>query len=233
MKVQFLLLCLILASCSSGDQSLKNDNAKMIQEVFTSNEINDLQKVVDFFGENACKATNTPSSDLATCYQAYLKRYHDLVNVDTALTLKISFPDQEKLLASMDQNFVKSLWYTHPDSTSKLGYYISTFRPDGKLLKLMYIMGNKDELMRAFYATHEALDDTFSPSMIQGMADRYEQFEFTQPEVQLILAAYFLGYNHHRYLSYKNEREYLKKRGGKHYQMWLEKDKNRVKEWEE
>ncbi len=173
-----------------------------LQNQFTTEQIDDLNKIREFFAEQVCV------SDFKTCYE---QTNHDsLFMMGVGIWNKVDFKEQKKLYKSISESTFNEIWM----------FCESTFYPseikaknlcavsNGKYQKYLTELGKSNPRIAKYAERIESFGD------FSGLDFRYQEilndnssFDLNDPNIQLILAIHYLSIN-----DQVNRNAHLKKR---------------------
>lgn len=193
----FLIPILFLLSCSHSSNDLSEN--KTFQKVFTASEINDLQRLFDFFNESICSST---SQDLDKCYEAFLTKTKAGVDTTTGeFWIDVPFDKQREFYNSIDSSVFNEIWWLgkayHPNGGDTTQYIY--LNPEGKYLEFLNAVGENDEVISNYTLRIENFAGEIPPSLITGVLIGYKNFNIYDIRVKFILAIHYLTLNDRMY----------------------------------
>lgn len=191
-----LLLCLtpfLFVSCSHSSNDLSEN--KTFQKVFTASEINDLQRLFDFFNESICEGVN---SNLDRCYELYLKQIREERDtVSGAFKINLSYDEQKSVYEQLTDSTFNQIWwfgkafFFNPPDTMKYIY----FNTQGKYLEFLKLMGEEDRVIKGYAEGVENSGGDIPPSLVAGVLMNYEYYNLSDIRVKFIVAVHYITLN--------------------------------------
>lgn len=187
-----LLLCLtpmLLVSCSHSSNDLSEN--KTFQKVFTESEINDLQRLFDFFNESICES----GSESKDCYQAFFTKMEPS-QMSGEIDLEISFEKQQNVYQHLEGSTFYEIWdlgrgiYFDPLDTLNT----ISLQTRGKFFKFLKEVAKGDRVI-SFYAENLEKAGGMPPSMIAHLLKNYEYYKISDVRVRFIIAIHYLTLN--------------------------------------
>ena len=208
MKFKYLLpICFLLIgsfSCQNSKQSsLKLESDKCLTEVFTSNELKDIQSMINYV--DSAVIAFSGNSNVKEAYPEYLNRYFEsFANVtkeNDARILLFNSDEKYAFLESLDQNVFESfwrfnshyekLWDSKRDTLLEDVDYIRDLclNISGKYIKYLECVGKEDADFKALYEHFRSMGD-ISPIAFQ--LHKHENFDVNSLKYRLLTVVFIL-----------------------------------------
>ena len=193
-NIIFLFLLIFTISCTSSKQdNLLTD--KMVKSIFDASEINDLQKIQQFFDHQIGLNKN---SDEKTIHDKYEKFFNDVAEttVINNLSLPIDFDQQKEFYSQLSNTTFEDIWkfgsITRIDSTGGLKYI--QLNRNGNYLSFLKKLGEQDKTIANYYKSLEIAGD-ISPSMVASLIKESDKYNIDDPKIRLVIAIHYLTLN--------------------------------------
>ena len=188
------MTCLLLIASTISGQDLRTDST--LNSIFTTQEINNLEKVLNFFTTQICKLEEVDSHQEIDCFEQYCKnlkkRARDLSSID----LKLSLEEQRKFYTRIDPSSFHEVWHYEklwkPKTTDTV--IIINVDPDGRYARFLNSLGQEHEKVGQYYQDLESLGG-ICPTMIAELLMNYKAFDFTDERIRLLFAIHYLTMN--------------------------------------
>lgn len=187
MKSKILLLYLVfLVSCSPDFEYTVN--------IFNNNEINELNKVVNFFNNSICKSENLDTTDILECYNQYLKRMSKATSLEEISTC-ISYQKQINLMQELKSETFNQIW-EHQKIWNKTSdtIWIYSLKHESKYVDFLEELGKKNPKINQYYKRLKTSND-LTPSMIVDVLHNYNQYDTKDYNIRIFLAIHYLTLN--------------------------------------
>ena len=164
-----------------------------LQNNFSKDQINDLQKITEFFKSQICE---NESSDFETCFTEMLPALLEygwqpiLDNVD--------FDEQKELYNSISKSTFEEIWefgkQTYPDTGLELKSLGSKY--NGKYQKFLTELGKNNNELKEYADRVIGAGDFESSLILQSrIYNNATDFDLKNPNVQLLIAVHYLSHN--------------------------------------
>ncbi|MEM6298079.1 MAG: hypothetical protein AAF740_05250, partial [Bacteroidota bacterium] len=194
MKIQIILISLFIfvIGCQSNPKSL--GDYEDVNKTFEADEVQDLEKIVNFFNESICESENLESTNVLNCYEQYFKRM--LKAEETGIVeIQISYEAQEKLMKEINPRSFDQIWTyrkTWRKGTDTLE--VVDINYDGKYIKFLKEFG-KENIKAKYYAERFEATGDISPSMFADVLVNYKDYDVRDERVKLLIAIHYLTQN--------------------------------------
>lgn len=190
MKKLFLILIVTLFSCNNvkkNSSQLHDDET--LKKVFTSAEIANLQKVLDYFDNHVFPNTIDYNLDYYNYFDhlSEVESYDDLLN---KLDLKSS--EFNTLLDGLIKNgFFSGIWVEETNVLN--GKKSLTINFNGKFLKFLKLMGDDYSFLKSYSENIEIMGGIGVSAMGGFLKEYYKQVDFSNPSFRLIWAVHYIS----------------------------------------
>jgi hypothetical protein len=194
MKIQTIVISLIIfvIGCQSNPKSL--EDYKDVNKIFEANEIEDLEKIVDFFNESICKSENLESTNVLNCYEQYFKRMRKAEETGN-VEMRISYQEQEKLMKEINLNTFNQIWtYGKTWKKGSDTLEVVNIKYDSKYIKFLKEFGKGNIKAKNYVERFEAVGD-ISPSMFADVLINYKDYDVRDERIKLLIAIHYLTQN--------------------------------------
>ncbi|MFY7709405.1 hypothetical protein ACOSQB_02155 [Tenacibaculum sp. MEBiC07804] len=166
----------------------------LIKKIFSKNEIDDLQKVFDFFNNEICNSNN---QKLNECYNNYCLEIRSQIEKNVVFNTGLNFEKQKKLYEKLRNSTFKEIWSfqqslpirERKDTLKYLG-----LNYNGKYRKFLNESGNENKAIKN-YAQAFNVNADLGPSMIAELGMNYKTFNTQDLKTKLIIAIHYLTLN--------------------------------------
>lgn len=192
MKFLSLLLLITTLSCQSRSLSDFED----VREVFNSEEIADLEKIIDFFNQTICEAENVPDAKVLDCYDHFFKRMRSAEQTGVIDT-KIPQAAQEQLLNGLNPNTFNEIWSRSliKGSTPQDKFTLS-LKVSSKYVRFLKLMARENGKIKNYVKMLEGAGE-LSTGMVADVMLNYKDYDIRDKRIQLFIAIHYLTFNKH------------------------------------
>jgi hypothetical protein len=160
---------------------------------FTTEQISDLNKTIDFFKSQICENNN---SDFKTCFSEMLPKL--LENGWQPILEKVDFEKQKELYNSISETTFNEIWEfgktTYPETGLELKSVGSKY--NGKYQKYLTELGKDNAEIKEYAERLIAAGDFESMGLLQQRIYKNpSEFDLDNPNVQLLIAIHYLTQN--------------------------------------
>ncbi len=197
MKNYFFLIVAILSLTSCKDE-FKLNSDKNITSVFTSEEINDIQKMIDFADKRVIDITG--ETEIKSAYKSFWEKVGKAQSLSEQI---IPFKDEEKyeFLSSLNKNTFKAFFqydtcfervkYRDTILTNLCGIKCIELSYQGKYMTYLSETGKTNKRFEDLYQTLKLSGD-IPAGAFQGFAHFYNDIDIELPEWRLLSTFYIL-----------------------------------------
>jgi hypothetical protein len=183
------LFLISMGYCNAQVDFPKLESSDVISRHFSAQEINELQKILDFFDSELCEKS---SKDLAECYESFFSKV--LKESETGdVYVKFPYSEQTELYRELDTAMFNEIWaygktWTH-DVGDTLKYM--DLNTQGSFQLLLKDIAKYNEGIKYY---HEALLAVhgISPSMVGNIAYNASNYDISKSEIRLIIAIHYI-----------------------------------------
>ncbi len=174
-------------SCESEESTteLKNN--------FTTEQISDLYKIIDFFGSQICENNN---SDFKTCFSEILP---DLLEYGWQPILdKVDFDKQKELYNSISKSTFEEIWIFRKATSHETGLELKkvSSKYNGKYQKFLSELGKNNNEIKDYTDRLIGFGDFESMGLLQQrIYQKPTEFDLENPNVQLLISIHYLTLN--------------------------------------
>ena len=184
----------ILFQCSPAfETKLASDST--ITKIFSTTEIENLSKILDFFEGQICSIEKVEIANTLGCYSSFFERMQKGAE-DGEIPIDISFDQQKILYQNIDRSTFDEIW-----GFNKMWRHISSdplksmgFNYDGKYVDFLGEYGKLNPIIYEYYDTYQQAGD-ISPSMVAGLVKNHQAYDISQVNIRLIIAIHYLTIN--------------------------------------
>ena len=187
-----IILALLILNVSCKSQFATNE----LNHNFTKEQISDLQKITDFFRTQICADENY---EFKTCFEKFLP---DLVNSNfgyKAIYDKVDFEKQKLMYKSISKNTFDQIWSFCHTTNYHLNTEYESLCGAGytkQYVKFLIELGKSNKIIADYADKLIASGDFDSSSYFQQrIYDNKNDFDFSNPNIQLWIAIHFLTQN--------------------------------------
>lgn len=198
-NLYFIIILLIFASCET------NFNTSELTQNFTSEEIKDLKKFVDFFKVEFCENS---SYDFNNCFEKFAPNW-----IEKGLAYssdKIDFTKQKEFYSTIDKKTFDEIWdlcMTHQIQPIEREYLDVCANTEGKYVKFLKDFGKTSPLVQKYYEDIIAAGDFDQTGFsISDLWNKRNEIDLNNPNFQILIAIHILTMND-QFLRNKNESE--------------------------
>lgn len=194
MAIKFFALLLLITTLSCKSQSLAD--YKDVQVVFNTEEIADLEKIIDFFSQTICEAENVPDAKVLDCYDHFFKRMKRSEQRGE-IDLKIPQAAQEQLLNSLNPNTFNEIWYRSLiKGSSPQDKFTLSLKVSSKYFRFLKLMARENGKIENYVEMLEKVGE-FSPGMFADVLLNYKDYDIRDKRIQLFMSIHYLTLNKH------------------------------------
>lgn len=165
-----------------------------LERNFTSAEISDLEKLVDFFKANLCE-NNT--SNFNKCFEEFAPKW--IENGLDFSTDKITFEELENIYAEINQNTFDEIWdfcMTYQIRPTEREFLDICSKKDGKYQKFLKDFGKSNKLVEKYYNQIIAAGDfNESGGIISQIWNDRKEIDLDNPNYQVLISIHILTMN--------------------------------------
>ena len=165
-----------------------------LERNFTSAEISDLEKLVDFFKTNLCE-NNT--SNFNKCFEEFAPKW--IENGLDFSTDKITFAELENIYSEINQNTFDEIWdfcMTYQIRPTEREYLDVCSKKDGKYQKFLKNFGKSNKLVEKYYNQIIAAGDfNESGGIISQIWNERKEIDLDNPNYQVLISIHILTMN--------------------------------------
>ena len=194
MKIQTVLISFIILviGCQSNPKSLRD--YEEVNKIFQEKEIEDLERIVDFFNESICKSEKLENTNVLDCYELYFKRMRKAEETGI-VEIQIPYQEQEKLMREIDLNSFNQIWsYGKTWRKNSDTLEVVNIKYDGKYIKFLKEFGKENIKAKNYVDRFEAVGD-ISPSMFADVLMNYKEYDVRDERIKLLIAIHYLTQN--------------------------------------
>ena len=192
MKLLTLLLLITTLSCQSWSLSDFED----VREVFNSEEIADLEKILDFFNQSICEAEKMPDAKILDCYDHFFKRMRSAEQTGV-VDLKIPQEAQEQLLNELSPNTLNEIWSRSlvsgrcPPEVFDLNLKVKS-----KYIRFLKLLSKENRKIKKYVEMLEGAGE-LSTGMVADVMLNYKDYNIRDKRIQLFMSIHYLTFNKH------------------------------------
>ncbi|WKD86033.1 hypothetical protein KCTC32516_01384 [Polaribacter huanghezhanensis] len=205
MKKFVLLVSIVLfISCAKNETStfkeMKADT--LLSASFSTSELKDLAKIVDFFEEQICNNENIKNKE--KCYNSFLKR-DSIRMVDENMMNTFDYKEQEKLYSKLSRPFFNEFWEEgagtqFPDSENEVKYkyyHLKVFdnKSISKYAKFVKTFSKENKYIEGYFERFQVSGDFYTPSTPILLIFYYKRFNKENIKIRLIYAFHYININ--------------------------------------
>jgi hypothetical protein len=191
---QIVLTFLLLISSSIFGQDLQTDST--MNSIFTSAEINNLEKILIFFSNQICKLEDLDNHHAIDCFESYCKNLKERTNAFGSVDLMLSLKEQKVFYNNIDSFTFNEIWHFEkawkPKTTDTI--IEIDINPNGKYAKFLKSLGQEYDKVGKYYQDLESLGG-ICPTMIAELLMNYQEFNFRDERIRLLFAIHYLTMN--------------------------------------
>lgn len=192
MKLLTLLLLITTLSCQSQSLSDYQD----VREVFNTDEIADLEKIMDFFNRTICEAENVPDTKVLDCYDHFFKRMRSAEQTGV-IDLKIPQAAQEQLLKDLSPNTLNEIWsFSHVNGSCPPEVFVLNLKVKSKYVRFLKLMARENGEIKNYVEMLEGAGE-LSAGMVADVMLNYRDYDIRDERIQLFMAVHYLTFNKH------------------------------------
>ncbi len=191
---QILLTFLLLISSNIFGQDIKTDST--MNSIFNIQEINNLEKILNFFTEQICELEGIENHNSIECFNSYCKNLKERSVASGSIDLKLSLEKQKIFYDNIQQSTFNQIWHYEKAWKPKTTDTIIEINidPKGKYAKFLKLMGQEYNKVNTYYHDLES-SGGICPSMIAELLMNYQEFHFKDERIRLLFAIHYLTMN--------------------------------------
>ncbi len=190
-KIRVLLIGFLIIQLNTF--SSKNFATSEMKKNFTAKQIDDLEKIRDFFVNQICDGRN---NNFEKCFTKMLP---ELIEFGWQPILeKVDFKKQKKLYESISQSTFDEIWefqkITYPESENNLQSIASKY--NGRYQKYLTELGTKNKQIEIYAKRLIEAGDFESMGLLQqNIYKNPNEFDLNDSNVQLLISVHYLTLN--------------------------------------
>ena len=189
-----LLPFLLLISSTIFGQGLKTDST--MSSIFNIQEINNLEKILDFFTEQICELEGIENHNVIDCFNSYCKNLKEMSAASGSIDINLSLDEQKRFYDNIQQSTFNQIWHYEktwiPNTTDTI--FEINIDPKGKYAKFLKSMGQEYDKVDEYFNNLES-SGGICPSMISELLMNYQEFKFNDERIRLLFAIHYLTIN--------------------------------------
>jgi hypothetical protein len=192
--MKFFSLLLLITTLSCQAQSLAD--YQVVREVFNTDEIADLEKIISFFNQSICEAENRLESNVVDCYDHYFKRMRSAEQTGV-IDLKIPQEAQGQLLNELSPNTLNEIWSRSlvsgrcPPEVFDLNLKVKS-----KYIRFLKLLSKENGKIKKYVEMLEGAGE-LSTGMVADVLLNYKDYDIRDKRIQLFMAVHYLTFNKH------------------------------------
>lgn len=157
--IPIILLFVALFGCKQSFESNLDDDP-IINKIFSSEEIEDLGKILTFFERQICSIDNMDQTRLSNCYISYFQRIEAAVKAE-GIVINISFEEQKKLYKQINKSTFDEIWTFCKCRNSTSGDILKCicFKNGSKYANFLSELERKNPVIHDYYASFKESGD--------------------------------------------------------------------------
>ena len=195
----YTLVLLFLLGCSSESQDSLEFN-DTVKSIFSTPEIEDLNKILTFFESEIFEKAETDCSSISTCYQPFFDKMKSNEEAGE-FNIEISFEKQQKLYQSIDSSTFNQIWSfswgTVRNGDSRDTLKMMLWNNEGKYFEFLEKFAKEEVVVQNYYETYTKAG-TISPSMVAGLIMYHDKYDIKDIRFRLLIAIHYLTLNDER-----------------------------------
>jgi hypothetical protein len=187
-----LIFTILLSNCGTSAQELQSNST--IQEVFSTSEISDLNKILTFFESEICSDL-TEVTDVNVCYANFFSTLRSAVE-EGEFPIDINFDKQREMYNELNDSTFANIWtinkslkYKSKDTLQSISYLYN-----GKFANLLERTGKDYPIIEGYSESFKEAGD-ITPSITANFIKNPSKLNLNDPSVKLIVAIHYLTLN--------------------------------------
>jgi len=164
-------------------------------EIFTEEEVEDLQAMLQLFETQQCALLEEAATDLAVCYNAFAAAVKD--GKPGTDYLPISYEAQHMTFGDFHSGTIAAFWSNQmlmrADDPSKQIMAL-VYQPEGKIREFLELLGKEYILVQQYAEIFNSIH-TITPKMEEDVIRNLKAFNLADIRVRVFLAVHFLTLN--------------------------------------
>lgn len=192
--VLLLVAVLPFQGCQKSDVSELAQN-QTVKTVFSPGEIQDLEKILDFFETQICDLANVSRDSLYNCYQAFFKTVGK-AQTTGVIYVPIPYAAQQQMYKELKGGGFNEIWMLGIGLNKANGETIERMRlnPDGKWMKFLDELSRQVTIMDAYTKSFRE-ERAMSSLMIENVLYNYHLYNMHDVRMRLFVAIHYLTLN--------------------------------------
>jgi hypothetical protein len=197
------LTIFLFASCKTN-YSEKLEDYRTVTDIFDQSEIEDLTTILNFFNSQICAIEGVCETEIATCYQRFLKRMGE-TEERGYYDMKISLPEQHEMYEQIGETTFNQIWVfgyrhiCHPNFPPRDTTRSIELNYNGKYMMFLKKRGKRNAIMKEYYQSILVAGDLSPISHAIGIYD-FINLDVKDIKNQLVIAIHFLSINDNRFM---------------------------------
>ena len=193
-KIYQIIALLVLIGCSATNQDSLESNST-ITTVFNESEIQDLERILEFFNEQICTTQQVDKNNLIDCYKSFFERMSESVNMGS-IEIKIPFDEQQYMYKQISDSTFNQIWafnkvwkYNTTDTLKEIG-----IKYDCKYVDYLEQLGKDYEVINNYYDGFKSIGD-IGPHRVADLLVNYHNYNTKDIRIRLVVAIHYLTLN--------------------------------------
>lgn len=191
-KEKILLIVMIFSIFQLNTSCKTQYSTKELRNNFSSQQINDLEKIVEFYKKQICL---NESLNFKVCYKKLPHEYMEAVG--SPVWSNINFERQKELYGQISQSTFDEIWdLTYATYTDGSVLKAISSKYNGGYQKYLKDLGKRNDAIKE-YAKEVIAAGDYAPAYLHysNIIKLKRYFDLNDPNVQLIMAIHFLSLN--------------------------------------
>jgi hypothetical protein len=189
MKQIIILVLVLLVSCNAGgDKTSAMQKDPILTKVFTTEEISDLQMIVDYFD----KSLLGNADDFDSLYQQFFRKIDKSESYDILISkIHLDAPEFQTMLSRLKESGVyDEIWV---EFINKLNNKKTLdFNLKGKYFQFLKLMSNEYPFLKNYISSIESMGGNNVSAQAGMNKIYYSKVDFNKPVIRLIWAVHYI-----------------------------------------
>ena len=189
MKQIIILVLVLLVSCNAGgDKTSAMQKDPILTKVFTTEEISDLQMIVDYFD----KSLLGNADDFDSLYQQFFRKIDKSESYDILISkIHLDAPEFQTMLSHLKESGVyDEIWV---EFINKLNNKKTLdFNLKGKYFQFLKLMSNEYPFLKNYISSIESMGGNNVSAQAGMNKIYYSKVDFNKPVIRLIWAVHYI-----------------------------------------
>ncbi len=191
-KIKIVVVIFLVSLSTNAQEGIKYNGT--VKSVFNQSEIEDLERIMDFFKKNICFSKDSLKKNEVNCYKKFIDRAFYLAKKGENITITPLF-NQKEFYNKLKKETFNEVWHygysKKPNSLDTLR--VLDFNTKGKYAKYLKELGKNSKVIDHYYNSF-IMSGAYSPSLFTFLLER-KYYKIEDIRLRLVIAISYLTIN--------------------------------------